>query len=600
MGDGRAISTFLIAQSITRFNTDQGLRCLNCIMVRNYKRSSKQHPWTEKSMELAIKDIRNGVCGFKTASEKYNLPIGTLQRHVKSNKTSTEAAEQSLGHYKPIFNEQQERELVDYILLMESKLFGLTSRIYNCEETGYIHSSDKPSKILSLKGKNQIGVLSSADRGTLATAEICFNAIGSYIPLLLICPRVRRNPLFEVGLPSESIVEYHPSGWTQSSIFAPTWFNHFLKYAKPSADDPVLLILDGHATHIKNLTLVEMARENNVHILVLPPHTSHRLQPLDVNFMFPLNSYYKQEVKNWLRNNPGQVITVHDTGGLFGAAFQRAASPQNVVSGFKNTGICPYNPNIFPEELFRSADTTDQALLDEDHPSTVEQESVMRTPSPLETDNSINKVPDQIVNTVMDKEQLSNKEISPKPGCSHSVTEPIHQSNYYSPSDILPIPKSQPKQRRQGKRGKTMILTTTPNMNELKASVASIPKEKKKIVKRNLVLNVSSSLKKRKKPKMVAIHSSSGSSYDEFCNDSSTSESDGEDGVISSIDNLSTEKVTLAQIREKDYPVIELQSKDGTQKKKFVAEIQILSEEGVHSLLSGDRKVSFIWRSMVD
>ncbi|KAJ8915953.1 hypothetical protein NQ315_016629 [Exocentrus adspersus] len=275
---------------------------------------------------------------------------------------------------------------VNYILLMQRKLFGLTrrdlrglafeyaqknnipnkfnvemglagydwllgelmdkykffpSRIYNCCENGISTVPNKPSKILSLQGKKQVGVLSSAERGTLVTAEIYFDTIGSFIPPLLICPRLRRNPLFEVGLPPESIVEYHPSGWTQSSIFAPTWFNHFLKYAKPSADDHVLLILNGHATHTKNLTLVEMARENNVHILVLPPHTSHRLQPLDVSFMFPLNSYYEQEVKNWLRIHPGQVITVHDIGSLFGAAFQRAATPQNAVSGFKNTGICP-------------------------------------------------------------------------------------------------------------------------------------------------------------------------------------------------------------------------------------------------------------------
>ncbi|KAJ8915989.1 hypothetical protein NQ315_016666 [Exocentrus adspersus] len=135
------------------------------------------------------------------------------------------------------------------------------SRIYNCDETGISTVPNKPSKILSLKGKKQVGVLSSAERGSLVTAKICFNAIESYIPTTL----------------TNMSSEYHPPGWIQSSIFVPTWFNHFLKYAiKPSADDPVLLILHGHATHTKNLALVEIARENNVHILVLPPDMSHR------------------------------------------------------------------------------------------------------------------------------------------------------------------------------------------------------------------------------------------------------------------------------------------------------------------------------------
>jgi hypothetical protein len=114
-----------------------------------------------------------------------------------------------------------------------------------------------------------------------------------------------------------------------------------LKYSKPTKEEPVLLILDGHSTHTKNFKLVQMARQNNVHIFVIPPHTSHRLQPLDVSFMFPLSSYYGQECKNWLRNNPGKAVTIHETGQLFGNAYQRTATTQNAISGFKNTGICP-------------------------------------------------------------------------------------------------------------------------------------------------------------------------------------------------------------------------------------------------------------------
>jgi hypothetical protein len=29
--------------------------------------------------------------------------------------------------------------------------------------------------------------------------------------------------------------------------------------------------------------------------------------------------------KNWLRNNPGKAVTIHETGQLFGNAYQRAA-----------------------------------------------------------------------------------------------------------------------------------------------------------------------------------------------------------------------------------------------------------------------------------
>ena len=86
------------------------------------------------------------------------------------------------------------------------------SRIYNVDKTGITTVPNKPNKIISLKGKKQIGIYSSAERGTTITAEICFSATGHYIPPLLVVPRIRRNPIYEIGLPSESIVAYHNSG----------------------------------------------------------------------------------------------------------------------------------------------------------------------------------------------------------------------------------------------------------------------------------------------------------------------------------------------------------------------------------------------------
>lgn len=39
-----------------------------------------------------------------------------------------------------------------------------------------------------------------------------------------------------------SISGYHPSGWVQRDIFTNLFFNHFIKFVKPSAFDPIILI----------------------------------------------------------------------------------------------------------------------------------------------------------------------------------------------------------------------------------------------------------------------------------------------------------------------------------------------------------------------
>ncbi|XP_056647226.1 tigger transposable element-derived protein 1-like [Diorhabda sublineata] len=318
-------------------------------MVRKYIRKTQQQSWSEDSMIAAIQDARNNILSAEKAARR-DWIYGFLTRNKN---ISLRLPEYTSAARASSFNKFNVSSFFELLKEMFEKHKYPPSRIFNCDETGV----------------STVGCVSSAERGTLTTAEICFNAVGFYIPPLVIFPRIRKCPALEHGLPPESIVEYHPSGWMQSEIFSDVWFNHFLKYTKPSETESVLLILDGHATHTKNLTLVEKARANYVNIIVIPPHTSHRLQPLDVTFMFPLNTYYEQETKKWFLNNPGKVITLYQVGELFGNAFKRAANAQNAINGFKATGIYPYNPDVFPEELFKPAETTDR-LPEDERPNT--------------------------------------------------------------------------------------------------------------------------------------------------------------------------------------------------------------------------------------
>ena len=110
------------------------------------------------------------------------------------------------------------------------------------------------------------------------------SATGSYVPPLFVWSRVRMKPELMNGAPSGAISAYHKSGWMQLSIFS-TWFDHFIKVAGASEGNKVLLILDGHSTHTQNIDVNNKARENGVYLLCLPPHCSHKLQPLDVVFL---------------------------------------------------------------------------------------------------------------------------------------------------------------------------------------------------------------------------------------------------------------------------------------------------------------------------
>ena len=177
------------------------------------------------------------------------------------------------------------------------------------------------------------------------------NAAGTFFPPLIVFPRKNMKEELMDGAPLGSVSACHPSGWIQTYIFT-KWFDHFVNFVKPSSEDPVVLVLDGHYSHTKNLDMVDKARENNVHIVCLPPHSTHKMQPLNVGFMGPFKTYYAQEIETWLANNPGRVVMPLLIIRLFGAAYTKPATMEASVNAFRKTGLVPCNRHIFRNNEF--------------------------------------------------------------------------------------------------------------------------------------------------------------------------------------------------------------------------------------------------------
>jgi hypothetical protein len=47
--------------------------------------------------------------------------------------------------------------------------------------------------------------------------------------------------------------------------------HHFISFVKLSKEDPVLLVVDGHYFHTRNIDVIDLACENGVSIVCLPP-----------------------------------------------------------------------------------------------------------------------------------------------------------------------------------------------------------------------------------------------------------------------------------------------------------------------------------------
>ena len=232
--------------------------------------------------------------------------------------------------------------------------------IYNCDETGIQTSGTRPPKVLSVKGKRQVGVVSSAERGKTVTALCCCSATGVFVPPALIFPRKRMIGGLLDGAPPGSIGLCSDSGWINTELFV-QWLDFFIKHVKPSVDRPVLLILDNHESH-RALSVIEKASENHVVLLSVPPHTTHKLQPLDRSVYGPFSNYFEKEIDKFQKEHPGRRIQMTDMGSLFGKAYSKACSVENAIMGFKKCGIAPFDANVFSDEDFAPASVTDRDM----------------------------------------------------------------------------------------------------------------------------------------------------------------------------------------------------------------------------------------------
>ncbi|KAJ8911107.1 hypothetical protein NQ315_003369 [Exocentrus adspersus] len=388
-------------------------------LTYNFAKSNKiKYPKAWDVGETATKDW---LRGFYTRNPNISLRKPEATSFSRSTSFNKNNVDKFYQHLKHIFQEKQIRP----------------EDIWNIDETE-LTSVHKPKRVLTEKGSKQVGQMTSGERGSLVTMCCSINAIGQTIPPFYIFPRVNFREIMLKGGPTGCKGAAHPSGWMTSEIFL-IFFKHFLEYAKPSKERHILVIFDNHDSHIQ-IDLINLARENNVILLTLPPHSSHKLQPLDVSVCGPLKNYFNSAAESMMLRNPGKPIQIYDIPGLSKGALEKAFTPSNIVSGFKRTGIYPFNENTFTDENFFAAFVTDRNLPE-----------------------------DQTKASSSTLEKVSPPDLPDGPLTSTLIT----------PEKILPFPKAAPRLKSGGrKHGKSRIITQTPEKNEIEVEQLSRKRKK--------------------------------------------------------------------------------------------------------------------------
>ena len=237
--------------------------------------------------------------------------------------------------------------------------------IYNIDESGF-SPEHTPPKLACQKGQTPNFI--SSPRSTTVTCIGACNAIGNSIPPFLIFKGKRMLEDLTEGATPGCGFGVSDSGWSNSLLFQNYLKNHFLKFAMRQNDKHLLLLYDGSSTHF-SAELVDWALEQKIILFVIPPHSSHLLQPLDVGCFSPLKKCYNSLAHRYMKEHCGQVITRYSMTSLICKAYAMAMTPINIQRSFQKTGIFPFDPNKpIDSNTFKLAEATVPPKAQDDTP----------------------------------------------------------------------------------------------------------------------------------------------------------------------------------------------------------------------------------------
>ena len=201
-------------------------------------------------------------------------------------------------------------------------------------------------------------------------------------------------------------------------------------------------------------------RTNGITMLSFPPHTSHKLQPLDLTVFGPLKKAYSNECSTFMRQHPHQKITPYDVAEIFNSAFVKIATIGNSQKGFQISGIWPYNPNIFSQEDFLPS-TNPAAIIDPDEGIIDAQDIRARDNKTLAV---VNDVSTQIQPQIMNIAQINFGANTSKAAQDEVPQRQVHfkeLSPLWEKKNLKKLPKRSPR------LGMSKILTATPEKENL-------------------------------------------------------------------------------------------------------------------------------------
>lgn len=222
--------------------------------------------------------------------------------------------------------------------------------IYNFDETNFCDDAGRVKVIVKRSTKHADRIMDNSK--SAVSVMMTGNACGKVLPPYVCYKAENLWESWTQNGPFGCRYNRTKSGWFDQFVYEDYFSNHLLPVLKESPEKKVI-ICDNLSSHL-SLHVINECTKYNIAFILLPPNSTHLLQPLDVAYFKPLKAAWRKVLTNWKLRNKG-VLPKDRFPSMLKAALDEldinSKGSNNLKSGFAATGIFPLNPEKVLKKL---------------------------------------------------------------------------------------------------------------------------------------------------------------------------------------------------------------------------------------------------------
>jgi hypothetical protein len=218
--------------------------------------------------------------------------------------------------------------------------------IYNWDEKGFmiglLRTLKRVAPIESIKSGHKLGAVQDGSSEFISLLT-CISASGKALPPALIYQGasfdLQDTWVEDIREEDEVYFVVIKNGWSCDALGIDWLTRVFDRHTREEVGNRRrLLIVDGHSSHV-NMAFIQKANTLRILVLILPPHTTHQLQPLDVGLFQPLSTAYSKHLNEFLYGSLGMSkMTKWNFWNVFKNAWNDSFTVKNILHAFDVMG----------------------------------------------------------------------------------------------------------------------------------------------------------------------------------------------------------------------------------------------------------------------